>query len=366
MKAALLAEGAGILEVVGDIDVPPPAPGQVLVTVTHCGICHSDLMVMDTGLGPRPIVLGHEASGIVDAVGEGVRSLQPGDHVVLVAIAPCGRCYWCVRGRFTVCREAMSFMVGTLPDGTTALSRGGVPVYRGLGVGGFANQVLTTETGAVRIDDDVPLDLASLVGCAVQTGVGAVLNAAAVEEGATVLVLGLGGVGMSVVQGARIAGASRIIGSDPVAKRRELALSLGATDVLDPTDVDVVAACAELTGVGADYAFDAAGSAALIEQGLLATCAGGTTVSVGVPDMGERLASVPAVLFSTSERRLIGSLYGSGNPQGQIPRLVGFWRNGLLDLDSMVSRRRPLDEVNEAVSDLRAGLGLRTVLSPSS
>jgi Zn-dependent alcohol dehydrogenase len=362
MRAALLTSGGSRLEIVDDVEVADPAAGQVLIAVSHCGICHSDLTVIDGGLGPMPIVLGHEAAGVVEAVGEGVTDLAPGDHVVLVAIAPCGRCYWCVRGKVTVCEKAMSFIAGTLPDGSTSLSRHGAPVYRGLGVGGFADRVLTTESGAVRIDSDVPLDLASVIGCAIQTGVGAVLNTAAVEEGATVLVMGLGGVGMAVVQGARIAGASRIVASDPLADRRQMALSFGATDTFDPVQGDVVAFCRDLTGVGVDYAFDAAGSARLIEAGVLATCSGGTTVSVGAPDAAEMLGSLPAILFTITEKRLVGCLYGGGNPHWQIPRLVSLWRRGVLDLGGMISSRRPLGQINEGFDDLRSGRGLRTVL----
>ncbi len=363
MRAAVLMEGQRPLELRDDIDVLSPSAGQVLVNVSHCGICHSDLTIIEMGFGPMPMVLGHEAAGVVEAVGPGVTSLVPGDHVVLVAIAPCGRCYWCVRGKTSVCEKAMSFMAGTLPDGSTALSLRGEPVYRGLGVGGFAEQVLTTESGVVRIDPDVPLDLASVIGCAIQTGVGAVLNTADVEEGATVLVMGLGGVGMSVVQGARIAGASRIIASDPLEDRRHRARSFGATDVIDPTGGDIVAFCQELTGVGVDYAFDAAGSARLLEAGVMATCSGGTTVSVGAPDASELLDGLPAILFAITEKRLVGCLYGGGNPHWQIPRLVSLWRRGLLDLEGMISDRRPLAEINRGFDDLRAGRGLRTVLT---
>ena len=363
MRAALLTRENRPLELVDDIDVSGPAAGQVLVNVAHCGICHSDLTIIETGLGPHPVVLGHEAAGVVEAVGPGVSALAPGDHVVLVAIAPCGRCYWCVRGKTTVCEKAMTFMTGTLPDGSTALSRGGRPVYRGLGVGGFAQQVLTTESGAVRIDPDLPLDLASVIGCAIQTGVGAVLNTARVEEGATVLVMGLGGVGMAVVQGARIAGASRIIASDPLPERRQAARSFGATDLVDPAHEDVVEVCRELTGVGVDYAFDAAGSARLLEAGVAASCNGGTTVSVGAPDAAETLDQLSPVLFAITEKRLVGCLYGGGNPHWQIPRLVSLWRRGLLDLEGMITARRPLDEINGGFDELRAGRGLRTVLS---
>jgi Zn-dependent alcohol dehydrogenase len=363
MRAAVLTEGQSPLELLDDIEVAGPLVGQVLVDVAHCGICHSDLTIIENGYEPFPVILGHEASGVVAAVGPGVTAVVPGDHVVLVAIAPCGRCYWCVRGKPTSCEKAMTFMSGTLTDGSTALSRGGKPVYRGLGVGGFGEKVLTTESGVVRIDSEVPLDLASIIGCAIQTGVGAVLNTAAVEEGATVLVMGLGGVGLSVVQGARIAGASRIIASDPLPDRRQLALSFGATDMIDPGADDVVAASLELTGVGVDYAFDAAGSARLLEAGFLATCSGGTTVSVGAPDATEVLENLPAILFAITEKRLVGCLYGGGNPHWQIPRLVGLWRRGLLDLEGMITSRRPLEEVNGGFDDLRAGRGLRTILT---
>jgi S-(hydroxymethyl)glutathione dehydrogenase/alcohol dehydrogenase len=363
MRAAVLSKGRRDLQVFADVEVAAPAAGQVLVKATHCGICHSDVTIIDAGYDPLPIILGHEAAGIVEAVGPGVTALAPGDHVVLVAIAPCGRCYGCVRGKPTTCEKAMSFITGTLPDGSTALSHRGQPMYRGLGVGGFAEKILTTESGAVRIEPDVPLDLASVIGCAVQTGVGAVLNTAAVEEGATVLVMGLGGVGLSIVQGARMAGASRIIASDPLAERRDRALAFGATDVVDPTEDDVVAICQDLTRVGVDYAFDAAGSARLLETGFLATCSGGTTVSVGAPGADEVLEHLPAILLALTEKRLVGCLYGGGNPHWQIPRLVSLWQRGLLDLDAMISSRRPLDEVNSGIEDLRAGRGLRTVLT---
>ncbi len=215
----------------------------------------------------------------------------------------------------------------------------------------------------MRIDPEVPLDVAAVIGCAVLTGVGAVLNTAKVEEGATVLVMGLGGVGISAVQGARIAGASRIIASDPLAQRRQSALAFGATDVFDPTGGDLVAFCQELTGVGVDYAFDAAGSARLLETGFMATCSGGTTVSVGAPDATEVLENLPAIMFALTEKRLVGCLYGGGNPHWQIPRLVGLWQRGLLDLEGMISARRPLKEVNEGFDDLRQGRGLRTMLT---
>jgi S-(hydroxymethyl)glutathione dehydrogenase / alcohol dehydrogenase len=365
MRAALLEVGGQPLHVVDDVAVASPGPGQVKVRVAHCGLCHSDLTMIDnTQTGMVPAILGHEAAGIVEEVGVGVRSLVPGDAVMLAPLAPCGRCYWCVRGEVSICQEAMASLGGTFPDGSTPIMRGSTVVYRGLGVGGFGEYAMTTEAGAVRLDPDVPLEVAAVVGCAVQTGVGAVLNTAGVEEGATVLVMGLGGIGISVVQGARLAGAARIIVSDPVAGRRDAALNFGATDVLDPTTDDVVATCQDLTrGVGVDYAFDAAGSAALLDAGLRATRRGGATVGVGAPPADQVLTIAPAVLHVVQEKKLLGCIFGSSNPHREVPRLLALWQRGALDLESMITFRRPLDEINEGFDDMRAGRGIRTMLT---
>ena len=363
MRAAVLEAPGKPFVVDSSIEVADPAPGQVRVRVEHCGVCHSDLTVAGSPMVPTPLVLGHEAAGVVDAVGEGVTALAPGDAVVLTPVPPCGRCYWCVRGESGICVNSRSVMTNTFADGTTGLSRAGDTVYRGLGVGGFAEYVLTPENGAVKIPDDTPLEVACVIGCAVQTGVGAVLNTARVEPGATVLVLGLGGIGLSVVQGARVAGAARIIASDPLPERRETALRLGATDVVDPGDTDVVAAAHGLTGIGADYAFEAAGRAALVGACIEATRPGGTTVSVGAPPADESLTISPMVLFGMQEKKLLGCLLGSCNSQRDIPRLVALWQAGRLDLEGLITTRRPLDEINEAFDDMQAGRGVRTVIN---
>jgi Zn-dependent alcohol dehydrogenase len=254
---------------------------------------------------------------------------------------------------------------GAFLDGSTGLSKDGEQVYRGLGVGGFAEYAMCNETGAVKVPDDTPLETACVIGCAVQTGVGAVLNTAKVEPGATVLVLGLGGIGLSVVQGARVAGASRVIGSDPLSERRDAALRLGATDVIDPSSQDVASRVTALTEIGADYAFEAAGKAALVEVGLAATRPGGTTVCVGAPSIEESITISPAVLFTTMEKKLLGCLLGSSNSLREIPRLLALWRTGQLDLEALITARRPLDEVDDAFADLEAGRGIRTVISIS-
>ncbi len=363
MRAALFEGVDRPITIVNDIDIAEPGPGEVRVHVTHCGVCHSDYSnVNGTFPIPGPIVLGHEAAGVVESVGLGVTSLAPGDHVVLSPIATCGACYGCVRGEFGTCVNASAISTGTFVGGSTGLARNNTTVFRGLAVGGFAEYALVAEGGAIKVADDIPLDVACVIGCSVQTGVGAVLNAAKVEPGATVLVMGLGGVGIAIVQGARIAGASRIIVSDPNDERREAAASFGATDVVDPKTDDLMAEVMKATGVGVDYAFDAVGSAALVEAGMWACRPGGTTVLVGAAPI-DQLVQVPATLFMVTERKLIGTLLGGCNGRREVPRLLALWQAGRLDLEGMITHRRPLAEVNEAFADMSAGRGIRTVLS---
>ena len=363
MRAALLEQADSPLSIVDDIEIAEPAAGEVLVRVTHCGVCHSDLSnVNGTFPIPGPIVLGHEAAGIVEQVGLGVRTVAVGDHVVLSPIAACGACYGCQRGEFGTCVNASSITSGTFVGGATGLARRGSTVFRGLGVGAFAEYALVEAGGAIKIDPDIPLDVACVIGCSVQTGVGAVLNAAAVEPGATVLVMGLGGVGISIVQGARIAGASRIIVSDPNPARRDLAERFGATDAIDPERDDVLSVVMAATGVGVDYAFDAVGSAALVETGMLACRSGGTTVMVGAAPIDQTVA-VPVTVFMATERKLIGTLLGGCDGRREVPRLLGLWQSGRLDLDGLITARRPLAEINEAFADMTAGRGMRTVLA---
>lgn len=364
MRAAVLEAAQKPLRLC-QVEIDDPGPGEVRIGVRYCGCCHSDLSVINGNFpAPTPIVLGHEASGVVEAVGQGVSHLKRGDHVVLTPIPPCGTCYWCVRGESSSCINSASVMTNTLPTGRTGLSRGDESVYRGLGVGAFAEYVLTQATGAVKIDQEVPLEVACIVGCAVQTGVGAVLNTAQVVEGATVLVLGLGGIGLSVVQGAKLASAARIIVSDPVAQRREAASFLGATDLIDPSHEDVIVRAQQITnGIGVDFAFECAGHGDLITTCVMATRNRGTTVCVGAPPLTHKLEFAPAALFVSSEKKLTGCLLGSSNSLLEIPRLIGLYQAGKLDLEALITAHRPLDEINEAMSDLTASRGIRTVLS---
>jgi Zn-dependent alcohol dehydrogenase len=364
MRAAILEAPGEPLVVHDDVELADPRPGQVRVRVTHCGVCHSDLSVADGVFpSPTPIILGHEAAGVVDGVGADVGGLAPGDPVVLTPVPPCGTCYWCARGEPGVCVNVAMLQTASFHDGTTGLSHRGAVVYRGVGLAAFAEYVLVPATGAIRVPAGVPLEVACVIGCAVQTGVGAVLNTARVQAGATVLVMGLGGIGLNVVQGARVAGAARIIAADPVPARREAARRFGATDVVDPASEDVVERSFALTGIGVDYAFDAVGRAALVEAGLRATRNGGTTVAVGAAPMEEAITIAPAALFTISEKKLLGCTLGSCHAVRDIPRLVALWQAGRLDLEGLVTARRPLAEVNAAFDDLRASRGIRTILS---
>lgn len=365
MRAAVLEAVGSPLVIHDDVEAEEPRHGEVAVSIRHCGVCHSDLSVIDGSFpGVPPIVLGHEAAGVIEAVGPGVSSLSVGDHVVLTPGSPCGTCPWCIRGEWSLCASTDALLTSTHPDGGTRLSRNGEVVHRGLAVAAFAETVIIHQTGAISIPDDVPLDLACVVGCAVQTGVGAVINTAQVPEGDTVLVTGLGGVGLSVVQGAKLAGASQIIVSDPVPERRERALAMGATHALDPATDAVVMAAHDLTpgGIGVDWAFESAGRSDLVVACIDATRKGGTTVMVGVPGLTDPLTHPLPASIAFGGKKLFGCLLGSCNGPRDIPRMVALAQGGQLDLEALVTGRRPLAEINEAVEDLRHHRGVRTVI----
>ena len=349
------------MEVVDDVELDEPREGEVLVRVSHCGVCHSDLSVQHSPFMPHPAVLGHEVAGHVESVGPNVTSCRPGDAVVVGVCAPCGRCYFCVRSQPSICVETAVVFRGVFRDGGSRLSRGGALVYRGMGIGGFADRVVVPATGAVVVAEDVPLDVACILGCGVGTGLGAVLNTAAVPAGATMLVFGLGGVGMAVVQAGRAVGAAEIIVVDPVAERRELSVAFGATASLDPRHDDVPQRVRRITKVGVDHAFETAGRSEAFASALAALRPGGVLTCVGVGTEDVYRIDMPP-LFVTSEKVIRGCSYGSSHPQRDIPRYLALWRRGHIDLDAMVTSSRPLREVKQAFDDLEAGRGLRTVL----
>lgn len=364
MRAAIATAHGAPLEVVDDLEVEDPRPGYVRVRITHCGVCHSDEHTLQGGFGDQlPIIVGHEAAGIVDCVGEGVSHVAPGDPVALTPMPACGRCTYCCNGNPACCDEARIWMSGLFADGTTPFRWRGREVFRGNGMGGWAEMTVLNAAGVVPVPPDTPLDQACLLACSIQTGVGAVFNTARVEAGDHVLVMGLGGVGQAIVQGARIAGATRIIASDPIAARREAALAFGATDVIDPAGCDVVRTVRALTGgPGVRHAFDAAGSPELVALGVRATMPGGAIILVGAFRAEDRLGLVSPNQLIGQEKRILGCNVGAAYAPRDYPRYLEMWRAGLLRLAPMVTRERPLGEVNAALADLRAGRGIRTVL----
>ncbi|HVQ87387.1 MAG TPA: zinc-binding dehydrogenase, partial [Actinomycetes bacterium] len=296
----------------------------------------------------------------------GVTGLAVGDHVVLSWVPNCGTCRYCVAGRPAQCSVSAQVIGagGTLFDGTSRLRAEGEECFHYLGVSSYAERAVVPVSGAVKIRDDAPLDLICIVGCAVATGVGAVRNTASVPAGATVAVIGCGGVGLSVVQGARLAGAARIIAVDLVTDKLSLARQLGATDSVDAGSGDVVTALRELVPEGLDFCFDAIGAIATTEQAIQSLGMGGAAVIVGLPPNGERATFDPMAL-AEADQRILGSNYGSITPHRDIPRLVDEYMSGELDLDSLVSARRPLTDAKQALDDLASGHALRQLLLPN-
>ncbi|MFV6025829.1 zinc-binding dehydrogenase [Streptomyces sp. NPDC056264] len=364
VRAAVFSRPGSPIEI-ADVQLAAPGPGEVEVAITAAGVCHSDLHVLKGEWEvPAPAVLGHEGAGIVTALGADVTGLEVGDHVVLSWVPSCGTCRQCRLGRPWQCEPVASVIAsgGVLFDGTSRWSRDGSPLHHYLGVSSFAERVVVPASGAIRIRRDAPLDVVALIGCAVATGVGAVRNTAAVEEGATVAVIGCGGVGLSCVQGARLAGASRIVAVDIDSSKLDTACRLGATDTIDSSQVDAVHALRAAVPEGLDYVFDAIGKITTTEQAIAALGQGGAAVIVGLPPTGSTARFDPLTLAEANQR-ILGSNYGSVDPQRDIPHLVDLYVDGLLDLESMISARRPLDEAQAALDDLAAGRALRTLLT---
>ncbi len=360
MRAAVLYE-VGRPLVVEDVELLPPRGGEVLVRIAATGVCHSDLHYIKGDLVmPLPVVLGHEAAGIVEAVGPGVTSVRPGDRVVILFAPACGHCRYCDSGRPHLCE--MRYRVrGKMPDGTTRLRARGREVHHFTCVSSWAERAVVPEAGVLPIGPDVPLAAAALLGCAVTTGVGAVVNTARVVHGSSVAVFGLGGVGLNVVQGARLAGAATIIGVDLLDHRLEAARRLGATHTVNAGRADPVAEIRDLTQGGVDYAFEVIGRAATVRQAVDACARGGTAVVVGLPPSREEL-HLPGPAFVLDEKTLRACFYGSSRLRADIPRLLALYRAGRLALDELVTATFPLDQVNDAVAALDRGDGLRSVL----
>lgn len=352
-----------------DFEVDPPGPGEVLVRLLASGVCGSDIHVLHgrSNAVTLPVVMGHEGAGVVEEVGPGVTAVRPGDHVVLALYGPCHQCPSCSVGRFVQCdgTARVQAIFGRMADGSTRLhGPDGTDLHPMVGTGTLAEYSVVRDSQLVRIADDIPLDLACLAGCGVTTGLGAVFNIAEVAPGDSVAVVGCGGVGLNVIQGARIAGASTIIAIDTNPAKLSLASQLGATHTVDTGEAagspDLVEAVNAVVAGGVDVAFEAVGSPALIARTFLAARAGGTCVMVGSPPPGATIPIDGRGLFM--ERRLLGCLGGSNVPARDIPRIMDLYRQGRLDLDTLVSARRTLDDFAVALAETERGDVARSVV----
>jgi S-(hydroxymethyl)glutathione dehydrogenase/alcohol dehydrogenase len=358
MKAAVL-RAVGEPLAIEDIEIDSPGPREVVVRTVATGVCHSDLHVIDGSLpNPLPMVLGHEPAGVVERVGAEVRHVAVGDHVIGCLSAFCGTCEYCLGGRPYLCDGAA---IVRRPDERPRLAKDGKPIAQFAHLSAFAERMLVHENALVKIRDDVPLDRVALIGCGVTTGLGAVFNRARVPAGRTAAVIGCGGIGLSVIQGCRIAGAGRIVAVDTMPWKLDLAKRLGATDAVNATEGNPVAAVAELTAGGVDYAFEAIGTSATVRQAVRMTRKGGTTVMIGVAPAGANV-ELPGADVVLREKTILGCMMGSNRFRTDMPRYVELYRRGELKLDEMISARLPLAGVNEAFEAMRRGTAARSVL----
>ena len=355
MKAAVLRDIPGELEI-ENIEIDRAGPSEVLVRTVAAGVCHSDHhYLVGKYTTPLPTVMGHEGSGIVEAVGERVTHVKPGDHVVACLSVFCGHCEFCLTGRMTLCTQE-----GTMrASGPPRLSKNGELIHPYSAIGAFAEQMLLHEHAVVKIDDDIPLLSAAVVGCAVVTGLGSVFNTAAVKPGTTVAVIGAGGVGLNVIQGSIVAGASRVVAVDVLPDKLALAREFGATDGI--ASKDPTAELLDLTGDGVDYAFDAVGLKTTAEQAFAMLRPGGTATLIGMIPLGVEI-SLPGVDF-LDEKTVKGSNMGSTRSRVDIPRYLHLYRSGRIKLDELISRTRPLEEIGAALADLVGGAVARTVIT---
>ena len=342
-----------------EIELDEPARNEVLIKTAFAGVCHSDLHYME-GLYPRPCpcVLGHESSGVVLKVGSDVTYVKPGDHVITCVSVFCGECEYCLSGRMSLC---VSPATRRPLEGPQRMRLNGVPMASQGPLSSFADHLLVHEHAVAKIRKDMPLDRAALIGCAVTTGVGAVFRTARVEPGSTVAVIGLGGIGLSAVNGAAIAGAGRIIAIDRVASKANLAREFGATDFVDASSVDVVKTRREMTDAGVDYSFECVGLKPTVEQSFRMIKRGGTATVIGMMPVGTRFEISGAEILG--EKRIQGCAMGSNRFRTDMPRFVDFYMRGLLKLDLMISGRVRLDQINDAYAELKSGAIARNVIA---
>jgi Zn-dependent alcohol dehydrogenase len=360
---AVVARELGQPPMVEQIDVEAPRHSEVTIRLAACGVCHSDLSASNGTIPyPLPLVLGHEGAGVVTAIGEGVSRFAVGDHVVSSFVSMCGRCHYCQTGRPQLCVQSLQALY-TLPDGTVRTRDAAgqsLNVFCGCGV--MAEFATLHGDNLVKIDAQMPLDRAALIGCGVMTGVGAAVNTARVEAGSVAVVFGCGGVGLNAIQGCAIAGARMIVAVDTGDAKLDLAKTFGATHAFNVTGQENVGkALYKLTGGGADYAFDCVGLGKIAEQAYGVLRRGGTAVIVGIADSKDQI-TLNAQQAALSEKTLTGSYYGSARPSQDFPRLIGLYRSGRLKLDELITRTYAIDEAPQALADLAQGREGRGVI----
>jgi S-(hydroxymethyl)glutathione dehydrogenase/alcohol dehydrogenase len=363
---AAVAFAPGKPLVIETVELAGPREGEVLVENRATGVCHTDAYTL-SGADPEgafPVILGHEGAGVVVEVGKGVRSVRPGDHVIPLYIPECRQCKACLSGRTNLCiaiRETQGR--GVMPDGTSRFSRGGEPLLHYMGTSTFAQHTVLPEIAVARVREDAPFDKICLIGCGVTTGVGAVLNTAKVRPGDNVVVFGLGGVGLNVVQGSRIAGADRIVGVDTNPARRALAERFGMTDFVNPSEVEgeLVPYLVSLTGGGADFSFECIGNVATMRQALECCHRGwGTSVIIGVAGAGQEIATRPFQLVTG--RVWKGSAFGGARGRSDVPRIVDWYMQGKIEIDPLITHRMALPEINRAFELMHEGASIRSVV----
>lgn len=358
MRAAVLCDDSDQLDI-ADVEHDEPIGREILMRTVAAGLCHSDYHYLDGTLyRPRPVILGHEGAGVVEAVGPDVRDIQVGDHVVTCLVMGCGECIRCVVGEPTSCLQPQ---VTKRPSGhKPRLTLDGVNVGQMANVGSLADHILLDERAVTSVNTDIPMELACILGCAVVTGLGAALNTANVQPGESVAVIGCGGVGLNVIQGARLAGAGHIIAIDANAAKLERARQLGATDTIDASSVDPIAAVRDITGPGADHVFEVVGRPALVRQAFEMAAPGRAAYLVGIQSDDAEL-SLPVTGFRRG-KKMVGVFMGDTNPRVDIPRYADLWRSGQLDLGGMISHTLPLEDVNRGFAMMISGESARTVI----
>ncbi|MFQ5613729.1 MAG: Zn-dependent alcohol dehydrogenase [Anaerolineae bacterium] len=353
--------------VIEALDLDEPKAGEVLVKMAAVGLCHSDyhVMVGDRPVGMRPMVLGHEGAGVVEKVGPGVTRIKPGDHVVLMFIPSCGKCHYCLSGRTHACVLSVNIAKGPQLDGTYRLhNKAGQDVGQFCLLGAFSEYAVVNQDSVCVIDRQYPLDVACLVGCGVVGGFGAAVNRAGVTPGSSALVIGVGGVGMNVVQGAKAVGASTIIAADIVDRKLEWARTFGATHTINPDKTDLVAGVMDLTGgAGVDFAFEAISNPVTIGQAFAATAKLGVVVVIGLTPATVESLPISPLNVVLGQKTLMGTLYGTSNAPVEIPKLLRLYEHGQLKLDELVTRTYSLDQINQGYADMMAGKNIRGVVT---